>query len=83
MLYKKLYFFSSAFLLINMIRLHSVQALISKQEVNEVAQWTSTMILNHTGVADATQCKFKSLVSIENIKPNLAFTNTQYTLTLE
>jgi hypothetical protein len=83
MLYKKLYFFSSAFLLINMIRLQSVHSLISKQEVNEVAQWTSTTILNYTGVVDATQCKFKALVNIENIKPNLAFTNTQYTLTLE
>lgn len=58
-------------------------ASIRKEDVYELAEWTTNLISNYTTVANATQYKFRALVGIENIKPNLEFTNTKYTLTLE
>ena len=82
MWYKNIFLFSNLFLIWTICIQQAIGA-IRKEDVYELAEWTSKLISNYTSIADASQYKFKAILNIENIKPNIAFTNTKYTLTLE
>ena len=59
-----------------------INAAISKEHIYDVATWTASKISNFTGL-DVANCKFRRLTTIQNVRPNLLFTKTEYTLIIE